>query len=786
MKNKFFISIIILSQFFLINNLYSQEIDIQAKEIEFLQDQNLTIAKNAKAIIKKDGIIIEGDKIEYFKDKSFLLIKNGTILTTSKEFEIESNLIEYKIDESNINFKKRVKLKDFINDLIMNSDEINYKLNERKITSQTSSEIIDEFNNIYKVKGFEYSINDKIIKLENLIAIDKDKNSFLVDLSYLDLNRKELIAKDISMNFKLIKDSENEPRLKGRSLVSNETNTIIKKGTFTFCKKRENCPPWEMSADEINHDKQKKTIYYKNASLKIYDRKVFYFPKFFHPDPTVKRQSGFLIPRFQDNSTTGLSLTLPYFLAIAEDRDITLTPRFFNDDKFLIQSEFRKKKKNSDYILDISQFLTDNENSKGHLFYNFDKNFSNSSFDDVELNIKLEQVTDETYLKANKIESPIINDFSNLTNSLNLQMYNEKVTINTNLDVYEDLTKSDSDKYEYVPNFSFSKMINDNYSFNSSGYYKNYNTNITEKVLINNFEFQSNLKLFDSGLINEKIFSVKNVNSDSTNSSNFKDKSTANIIPTFQTNYTYPLNKETPRFNNLITPKLSLRISLPTSKDVRRKDRTIGYENIYDLDRLGISETSEGGVSATYGYEFVKIDKSNFDEKMKFGFANNLRFEENKDLPLNSNLGDKMSDFVGLFEYKHNDNLKFNYDYSVKNNLSDKNFELFGFEYYLNKFSTKFEYLNKNNSDLKTSYLKNETQFKFDERNSLIFETSENKEKSFTEFYNLIYQYENDCLKAGIEYNKEYYNDEDLKPSENLFFKITILPFGGFNTPNLK
>ena len=786
MKNKFFISIIILSQFFLINNLYSQEIDIQAKEIEFLQDQNLTIAKNAKAIIKKDGIIIEGDKIEYFKDKSFLLIKNGTILTTSKEFEIESNLIEYKIDESNINFKKRVKLKDFINDLIMNSDEINYKLNERKITSQTSSEIIDEFNNIYKVKGFEYSINDKIIKLENLIAIDKDKNSFLVDLSYLDLNKKELIAKDISMNFKLIKDSENEPRLKGRSLVSNETNTIIKKGTFTFCKKREKCPPWEMSADEINHDKQKKTIYYKNASLKIYDRKVFYFPKFFHPDPTVKRQSGFLIPRFQDNSTTGLSLTLPYFLAIAEDRDITLTPRFFNDDKFLIQSEFRKKKKKSDYILDISQFLTDNENSKGHLFYNFDKNFSNSSFDDVELNIKLEQVTDETYLKANKIESPIINDFSNLTNSLNLQMYNEKVTINTNLDVYEDLTKSDSDKYEYVPNFSFSKMINDNYSFNSSGYYKNYNTNITEKVLINNLEFQSNLKLFDSGLINEKIFSVKNVNSDSTNSSNFKDKSTANIIPTFQTNYTYPLNKETPRFNNLITPKLSLRISLPNSKDVRRKDRTIGYENIYDLDRLGISETSEGGVSATYGYEFVKIDKSNFDEKMKFGFANNLRFEENKDLPLNSNLGDKMSDFVGLFEYKHNDNLKFNYDYSVKNNLSDKNFELFGFEYYLNKFSTKFEYLNKNNSDLKTSYLKNETQFKFDERNSLIFETSENKEKSFTEFYNLIYQYENDCLKAGIEYNKEYYNDEDLKPSENLFFKITILPFGGFNTPNLK
>ncbi len=786
MKNKTLIVITIISLLFLMHKSFSQEIDLQAKDIEFSDEQNLTIANDATAIIKKDGIIIKGKKIEYFKDKSFLLIKNGKISSTDESFKISSEIIEYKIDESNLILIKNVKLKDNINNLIMESDKIEYDLKRRKIISESLSEIIDEFNNIYKVKSFEYFIEKKIIKLDNLFALDDNKNSFLVDLAYLDLNKKELIAKDISMNFKLVEDSENEPRLKGRSLISNEKNTIVKKGTFTFCKKREKCPPWEMSADEIKHDKQKKIIYYKNASLKIYDKKIFYFPKFFHPDPTVKRQSGFLIPRFQDNSTSGLSLTLPYFFALAENRDLTLTPRLFNDDKVLVQTEFREKNKNSNHIIDVSQFLSSNENSKGHLFYNFNKNLSNDKFDNLELNIQLEQVTDETYLKVNKIESPIIKNFSNLTNSLNLQMYNKDVSIDTNLNVYEDLTKNDSDKYEYVPNFSFSKIINDNYSFNSNGYYKNYNTNITEKVLINNFDFQSNQRLFNSGLINEKIFSIKNVNSGSTNSNNFKDKNSSTIIPTFQTNFTYPLNKESLEFNNRINPKLSLRLSLPSSKDVRKKDRTIGYENIYDLDRLGIADSSEGGISATYGYEFIKIDKSNFDEKIKFGFANNLRFEEDKDLPTNSNLGDKVSDFVGLLEYKHNDNFKFNYDFSFKNNLDDKNFELFGFEYYLNKFSSKFEYLNKNNSNLKSSYLKNKTSFNFDKKNSLIFETSENKEKSFTEFYNIIYQYENDCLKAGIEYNKEYYSDEDLEPSENLFFKITILPFGGFNTPNLR
>ena len=77
-------------------------------------------------------------------------------------------------------------------------------------------------------------------------------------MAFLDLEKKELVAKDVGLNFKISDKSENEPRLKGRSLISNEENTIVEKGTFTFCKKRKNCPPWEMSAEEIKHDKKEK------------------------------------------------------------------------------------------------------------------------------------------------------------------------------------------------------------------------------------------------------------------------------------------------------------------------------------------------------------------------------------------------------------------------------------------------------------------------------------------------------------------------------------------------
>jgi len=788
MKNKILKKLLLIFlNLFYINLVSAQNIEFKATDIEFFQNQNLTIANNGIVIIKEDNISAEGKEIKYFKDKSLLLVKDGKIFKKDENIEITSKNIEYKIDKSNLILKKNVKVNDKNNNIFINSDEIIYDVINQLITSKTDSEISDNLGNIYKVKEFEYSIEKKIIKLSQLVAVDANKNSFIVDLAFMDLAKKELLAKDIYLDFKISENSENEPRLKGKSLISDENSTIVKKGTFTFCKKRKKCPPWEMSAEEIKHDKRKKTINYKNANLKIYDQKVFYFPKFFHPDPTVKRQTGFLIPRLQDNSTSGLSLNLPYFFAIAENKDITMNPRFFFNDKFLLQSEFRQKNKKSFHVADLSQYIANDDSSKGHFFYDFNKKYNTQNFNDIDLNIELQQVTDETYLKAFKVDSPIIKNKTKLKNLLSLDLYSDKLTINTSFDVYEDLSKADSDKFEYVPNFSFTNIINDNYSFSSLGYYKNYNTNIKEKVLINNFNFQSLPKYFNNGVVNEKKFLLKNVNSKAKNSKNFENNNSNTILPTIQSTYTFPLVKETDKFSNNLTPKFSLKLSPDYTKDIRnRDDGRIDYFNIYDLDRLGIEEANEGGISATYGYEYTKIDKSIFSQKMKFGFANNLRFSENKDLPFHTNLGDKVSDFVGLFEYSSKDNFKFDYNFSLKDNLIEKNYELFGFEFYLKNLTSTFEYKNENNSKLKNSYLQNETKYNFDENNSLIFKTRENKEKSFTEFYNIIYQYQNDCLKAGIEYNKEYYNDRDLKPSENLFFKISILPFGGFNTPNLK
>ena len=81
--------------------------------------------------------------------------------------------------------------------------------------------------------------------------------------------------------------------------------------------------------------------------------------------------------------------------------------------------------------------------------------------------------------------------------------------------------------------------------------------------------------------------------------------------------------------------------------------------------------------------------------------------------------------------------------------------------------------------------LNNETKYLFDDNNSITFSTRENRELSMTEFYNLIYQYENDCLRAALEYNKYYYSDNDIKPEEELLFTLTIVPFSKISSTNI-
>ena len=795
MKNNLFL-IYFLICFFLNNNLNAKSFQLEAKNIDISDNGNLVKAIDGKGTSIDKDIEIYAKELLYQKKSGILKAsKKGSILILSKNLKIEfDNAI---IDELNstIIATGNVKIYNSLNELLIESEKITYNNNLEYIRSNTDTVIKDKFKNIYNVKSFLFELNNKILKLENLKFTDFENNTLETSIAFLNTETNNLYGKDVILNLNNKSfEKNNQPRLKANSMVNNEVSTEITKGIFTTCKKRDGCPPWKISAEKIIHDKKKKTLNYENAFLSIYDTPIIYFPKFYHPDPTVKRTSGFLVPSIKNSSDDNKNyLNLPYFLVLAENRDMTLSPRIFSEEKLMLQTEFRQAGLKSNHISDFSFFKQKNINDGNHFFYNYDKKFNMGNFFDNLINFKIQTTSKDTYLKANKIKSKLISDDNVLENSLDVSLYSSDLTINIESVIYEDLNKKGNDRYDYIlPKIDLIKNLNNNtglkgdFSFKSQNLIRNYNTNVFEKININDLIFTSFPKIKNSGLVNNYEFIIKNSNTDTNNSENYKQDENITLTGTYQFNSKMPLMKKNENHQKIFTPKISLKISPQHTKDDRNDDSRVDINNIYSLNRLADNNTVEEGFSLTYGSEYSVAQNDTLKEIFNFKIANNLRFKESDDLPGRNQMGSKTSNFFGEVEFNPYDFIKTKYSTSIRNNLSDINYENFITEFKTDKILLTFDYVNENDNFNEQSYLQNTSQYSFDNFNSMKFSTRKNKSTDLTEYYNLMYQYKNDCLAASIEYNKDYYSDQDLKPTESFLLKLTIIPFGETTGPNLK
>ena len=504
MKNSFtffFINVFIF--LFSTNIVYSDEFNFQTSEIIVLENGNLIKAKNGSQVLTNDGVLINSIEFEYDK------IKN--ILTATGDVHIIDDINELTLTASKITYDKN-------NDIIttdqktiiliksqytINSKNIIFNRKKKEVTSENKTEITDNLDNIFYLDTFKYWIIKKLLRANNVKLITSTKDEFLFNNAMIDLNANEIAGKDITVNFNTTTfgNSDNQPRLKGNTIYSNKETTDISKGVFTTCKKRDGCPPWLISANNISHDKSKKIIYYKNAWLKVYDIPVLYFPKFFHPDPTVKRQSGFLIPKLTTSNNLGTSFMLPYYNVISDNKDFTFSPRFYNNNKYLLQSEYRTVTKRTKHIVDTSLLYGhdtgiagDDKNTRSHFFSKSSYNLGLSGFDTSSFNLDLQKVTNSDYLKSYKLNSPLIISESSLSSILSFQANKSNLSVETSLEAYEDLSAvKPSDRYDFIyPNvkilktFNTEENLNGNLSLATAGHRRQYNTNSEETILINN------------------------------------------------------------------------------------------------------------------------------------------------------------------------------------------------------------------------------------------------------------------------------------------------------------
>ena len=769
MKNNLFILCIILS-FSFCHNLMAENLNIKSSGVTIDKEKKLTIFKDNVVATDSKNNIFKSDYAEYDKNLKLLKSIGNTTIKTSGGYLISGNNIIF--DNKN-NFLKS---------------------NEPLII-----EDLDK-NSIY-LESFEYSTNQNFFRSAGEIrVVDRKNNVFNFSQIYIDEKKKEIIGTDIKAflnedSFKI--DKRNKPRVFANTVKIAGQKTNFSKSIFTLCsyRKKDKCPPWTLQANEMTHDKVKKTIYYDNAVIKVFNVPIFYFPKLAHPDPTVDRRSGFLLPSFSDTKNLGSSFQIPYFWALDRNKDLTITSQLFTSEHPLFLGEYRHAFKNSNLIMDFGftegykkTSFTKLAGSKSHFFSKYSKNFKGKNNSQNNFDLSLQHASNRKYLKLYKINTDIVDyETDTLENSLDFSHENEDLFFGFRSSAYKTLKDTFSDEYEYIiPDITVDKNLLSSNKFGIVDFQSNfkghqYDTNKLTAFFVNDLNWKSKNYTSSSGITSKFFGKVKNVNYEAKNVSNFKEDTTNELFGGLGYLANINLIKESDNdWKHFLTPKVFLRYAPGHMRKETGKSKLNGM-NIFSVDRLNSYNNFESGLSASLGFDY---NLENNNKKLDFSIGQVINDSENEKLPSTSSLDQRFSDVIGSSNLKIGENLDLNYNFALDQNYKKLNYNEVGAKIKNDNIKFNISYLQEKEHIGDQEYIKTDFELVNGRYGLLSAGTKRNLITNSAEYYNLSYEYINDCLRAGIVYRREFYNDSEIESENSLMFKITLTPFGDITSPS--
>ena len=286
---------------------------------------------------------------------------------------------------------------------------------------------------------------------------------------------------------------------------------------------------------------------------------------------------------------------------------------------------------------------------------------------------------------------------------------------------------------------------------------------------------------FDSGLNGKLLANIKNVNYETKNVKEYKKDPTSEVFGALGYLTEIDLFKRTNNnFDHFLRPKMLLRYA-PGHMRKEDSNMRLTYLNAFDLDRLSSYNNFESGLSTTLGFDY-KIKSKN--KEINFSAAQVVSEKENLNMPSSSSIDQRFSDVVGENNFKINDNFEINYNYALDQNYKNLNYNEIETKFTFNPIKFDLNYLQEKEHIGNQEYFKASFEYNKNDNSLFSVETKRNLITNSAEYYNLSYEYLNDCLKAGLVYRREFYNDSELEPENSLMFKITLIPFGDINSPS--
>jgi len=645
----------------------------------------------------------------------------------NSEIEITADTIEVLKDENKINATGNTIIQ--TEEFLSTSDSLIYDKNLERIKTSGNIIIKDNLENYYFFDDF---VSDKGFNKAN------GTNTRIRLSDGTRIVGKSFIRTDSNINE--INNAEYTPCL--------QNNYIIK-----------NCPGWKLTAKKVIHDEEKQSVYYEGATLSILNVPVLYSPFFSHPDPTVKKKSGVLMPSVSSDNNLGNTFSIPYFYNISSNYDLTITPTFQSKADNYYTFNYRHLTKNHKFNIDTS--ITDNESRAGtrnHMFINGDIKNPYGKFD-----YKIETSNNDTYLRKNQINEQTI-----FTSGLNFTKEMDNSFLDFSSYIYKHLDNSSEQKWEYV----YPKINYDIYDYKDPVSKTNWKINssfLNYRTIDKDYEQQLSSEIFSNEIKVSKQTGLKFENTiqnrlvyfnDSTNNYN-----QIRVFPQISSKISFPLSKSTNNRTEILEP-IIMPILAPYNN--YSNDQSISNSNIFSLNREASLSQWESGPRINYGLNWLV---SNDDLTVNTSFGQSAKIKKDSTTEISNYIIGNTLDF-GSIGYIKSDIVIDRQDLYLKDNNINSSLDF-------DKIKFGFDYDYETSNKIKTSeQISIGAKVNFYKDTSLIMSARKDlmSDKSIGNAFGI--HYENDCLAINFDYFRDFTAIDDIEKSRGFSFTITLKPFG--------
>ncbi len=353
---------------------------------------------------------------------------------------------------------------------------------------------------------------NKVLKLSESVEIYFNDFFLQADEMNLDSSKEILSGKNIS--FDLI----------DRNAYGKADEILIQKDKAQFkgvemslcpCKKR----IWWVETDELSFSSQEDFGNFQGGRFYIYNTPIFILPAGKFPLTTEKR-SGILLPELSYSNKNGFDLEIPYYLNLASNYDMTISPRYIEERGLAFSSNLRYLTKSSSGSFNFSSLFNDVNYER---LFNTDSNRWGISFkhtgeitDSLYIDIDYSNVSDFLYIRD--LGSDLYGDEKTvaLPQNLNLSWIGESASIQVRAFSFKLIDPFSQNQFRSIPEVSFDYILpHENIIFSLNGEVANYEKGgsfvfkETKKVQAGKLNLRLGYK-FSSSAFDARIFLTNN------------------------------------------------------------------------------------------------------------------------------------------------------------------------------------------------------------------------------------------------------------------------------------